>query len=89
MQIHVKSPLLQQLITLEVDPSDTIKAVKAKIHDKEGIPSGTFTFADKPLKFGCKLSYYNIGNGFILSLVNKLLKGLIKVTSPARRLHST
>ena len=81
MLCHVKTPI-RETISIEMNPSDTVKDIKRKIEERKGFPldKQCLTFEVNTLEDNCALSTYNLQTISILHLTFKP-EGLCTATS--------
>jgi len=82
MQLYVKT-LTGKTITLDVEPNDTVKILKAKVQDKEGIPpeQQRIIWGGVQLEEDKTLNSYKIQKESVLHLVLRLRGGMLHRTS--------
>ena len=73
IRVFVKT-LSGKTVTLEVEESETVEAMKAKVRGLEKIRVQHFVFAGKQLEDGHRLSDYNVQNESTLHLLQ--LRGI-------------
>ena len=73
MQICVKT-LTGKHVTIEVEPTDLVEDIKAKVHDKEGTPPDQqrLMFAGRVLEDGNTLQDYSIQKDSIIHTILRL-----------------
>ena len=86
IQIFIKMPDNRNVI-LEVEPSDSIENVKAKVQDKEDVPPDQqiLTFEGRILEDGRTLSDYSIGRESVIYLRNSRTTESISVPDPIQK----
>jgi len=73
MQVFVKN-LIGRTITVDLEPTDTVRQLKDKIEQKEAIPHGEqrLIFAGKGLEDNRSISDYNIQSNSTVHMVLRL-----------------